>query len=149
MPSNGNPMGLSARLCPLWAAMAVTPLRLSTRTGVWRSMVVPSPSWPTPFRPQVQTVPSLLSATLWLAPAATAVIPPRFCPCTDVWRSVMVPSPRSPNMFRPQVQTVPSLLSARLWPCPSAVLIRSYPHLGEDLHSILPWVGLVLSQPLV
>src|SRR5436305_7745013 len=38
--------------------MATTSVRPPTRTGVERLTLVPSPSWPIPFHPQVQTVPS-------------------------------------------------------------------------------------------
>ena len=42
--------------------MAVTLFSPMTCTGVERSVVVPSPSWPTEFQPQVHTVPSALRA---------------------------------------------------------------------------------------
>ena len=44
------------------AATAVTPVSVPTRTGVERSVVVPSPRPPNAFYPQAQTVPSDLAA---------------------------------------------------------------------------------------
>jgi hypothetical protein len=44
----------------------------NTKVGTDRFVVVPSPSCPYTLRPQVHTVPSLFSATLWYRPAAIA-----------------------------------------------------------------------------
>ena len=46
-----------------------------TCAGVLRGVVVPSPSWPLAFAPQVQTVPSLFATTTWVRPRATAADP--------------------------------------------------------------------------
>src|SRR6516225_6545417 len=105
------PSLLSARLYSAPPATAVTPLKLCTCTGDGRKLVgFPSPSWPSPFPPQAQTVPSLFSARLCSPPAATAITPFRFCTCTGVSRSLMVPSPSWPLPFQPQAQTVRSVV---------------------------------------
>src|SRR5688500_5783808 len=54
----------------------MTSFKFLTRTGNDRLKVVPSPSSPTLLLPQVQTVPSDLSATVWLPPPAKAVTIP-------------------------------------------------------------------------
>jgi hypothetical protein len=41
--------------------------------GTLRTVVLPSPSWPEPFAPQVTNTPSLRMAALWLSPAAIAL----------------------------------------------------------------------------
>ena len=75
-------------------------------------MVVPSPSWPWSFFPQVQTVLSLFSATAPYGPAAIAVTPVSPETWTGVSLLRVVPLPSWPLSFLPQAQTVPSLLSA-------------------------------------
>src|SRR5215218_6046849 len=73
------PSSFSARLWELPAVRAFTPLRWPegslgsfTSTGVLLSVFVPSPSSPSWFKPQAQTVPSFFRARLWLAPPAMA-----------------------------------------------------------------------------
>ena len=58
---------------PPATAVAVTPVRALTGTGVGLSFVVPSPSWPRSLWPHDQTVPSESSARLWKRPAATSM----------------------------------------------------------------------------
>ena len=56
------------------AAIPATPLpRPETVTGEWRSVVVPSPSWPERLSPQHWTAPALVSAHVWIPPAAIAL----------------------------------------------------------------------------
>ena len=50
--------------------MATTSVSPATRTGVSRSVRVPSPSSPSIFHPELHTVPSSRSARLWSTPAA-------------------------------------------------------------------------------
>src|SRR6266511_571052 len=50
-------------------------LRPTTSTGVERSTVVPSPSWPRSLEPQHLTPPALVSAQPWRSPPAIAVTP--------------------------------------------------------------------------
>src|SRR5688572_14041881 len=47
------------------------PLASLTCTGLARSVVLPSPSWPSLLRPQQKTVPSAFSAQEWRAPVET------------------------------------------------------------------------------
>src|ERR687887_565143 len=54
---------VSAHEWLLPAVIVATPLeRPETSTGVWRSVVVPSPSWHTSFRPQHLTPPANVRA---------------------------------------------------------------------------------------
>src|SRR6266498_3682884 len=96
------------------------PSKPTTPTGVSRSVLVPSPSWPESFQPQHATRPALVSAQLWYAPAAIAVTP-LASPATPtgVWRSVVVPSPSSPDSLSPQHLMPPALVSAQLWRSPA------------------------------
>src|ERR1044071_9700672 len=64
----------SAQLCSSPPAIAEnfgSPVPI-TWTGVVRSVVLPSPTWPKLLRPQHHAVPSLRIAQLWPSPAATA-----------------------------------------------------------------------------
>src|SRR2546430_1488883 len=94
-------------------------------TGVNRSVVVPSPSWPLLLLPQPTTVPSPRSARTWRRPAAIAVTPVRNCehgavaPTAHtrtgvVTGSFVVPLPTEPTAPLPQATTVPSTSSAAL-----------------------------------
>src|SRR6266568_4380638 len=117
----------------------------------------PMPSWPRSLRPQVHTVPSERSATLWLSPEATATTPlsrpvppgPTTPTGTVLHTSeedggrpltgqcsgpALVPSPSSPQMLAPHDQTCPPepmLLRsiARLCTLPAeiAVMLPSWP----------------------
>src|SRR5919199_86150 len=60
------PSFFRARLYELPPAMASTPSRPSTCTGVLLEVIVPLPSWPLPLSPQAQTVPSPFRAKLCL-----------------------------------------------------------------------------------
>src|SRR3954451_7553039 len=84
--------------------MAVTLVSPATCTGDGRVVVVPSPSSPYPFQPQVQTVPSARRATLWNAPAARAMAPGTPMPTAGVKRSIAVPSPSWVTAFQPQAE---------------------------------------------
>ena len=50
-------------------------------------MVVPSPSWPSLFSPNVHTVPLLFSTTVWLCPVSTATL---LVPSEVTWVGVSV-----------------------------------------------------------
>src|SRR5262249_54568136 len=98
-----------------------------TWTGVKRLVLVPSPSCPLPLAPQLQTVPSVFSARLWLPPAAISVIdvkkpvPPCPLTCTGDVRWVVVLSPSLPLPLFPHAHTVPSDLSARACKSPAPI----------------------------
>src|SRR5689334_14471074 len=94
----------------LWpAAAATTPLSPLTCTGVFRSVVVLSPSWPTSLIPQAQSVPSDFTAIPSEGPVATATMPLKPLTCTGVVdREAIMPVPSAPCWLFPQAQTVPS-----------------------------------------
>lgn len=87
-------------------------VRLTTWTGLNRSVVVPSPSWPKRLRPQAQIVPSPLTAKVAGSDASpdvdTATTSSRIC--TGLPRFSVVPSPRTPFCPLPHAQSVPSAL---------------------------------------
>jgi len=83
-----------------------------TCTGVYLSVVVPSPNAPMLLLPQAQTVPSFFKAIVCFTPAAIAMTSVRPITCTGVYLLVVVPSPNSPEEFHPQTQTVPSFFKA-------------------------------------
>src|SRR5438445_138911 len=89
-------------------------------TGVLAARLLPLPSWPMLLSPQVQTVPSLRSATLWTVPAATAVIPPRYATCTGVVDCVVLPLPSWPLLLLPHAHTVPSFRNVTVCAAPVA-----------------------------
>src|SRR5258708_1287201 len=70
--------------------------------------------------PQIQTLPSSLTAKLVSPPAAMATAPVRFATRTGAARWMAVPSPSSPTEFRPHDQTVPSFFNANPWFAPAA-----------------------------
>ena len=82
--------------------MATTPLSPLTVTGVALFMVVPFPNWPELFIPHARTVPSLISARLWLPPAEIADNPSSPVTVTGVVLFVKVPLPNCPASLRPQ-----------------------------------------------
>src|SRR5690349_16813047 len=90
--------------------------------GAVVQLVVPSPSWPVSFRPQDQTLPSLLAASeKTMPPPATVATSVRPTTCAGVLCAVSdEPTPREPNAFKPQAQTVPSDLTARECAPPAA-----------------------------
>src|SRR5439155_12116393 len=125
---------VSAQVWPPLASSAATPLASpETATGVWRSVVVPSPSWPSALRPQHLTPPALVSAQVWKSPAEIAATPlgsPETA--TGVWRSVIVPSPSWPEPLSPQHLTPPPLVSAQLCRAPAASAATLRPAPGTD-----------------
>ena len=81
-------------MCCSPAATDANPL--PTCLGSYRSVVVPSPSWPWAFWPQVQSVPSGRTPTEWASPPAT-------CRHTERQRTeTLVTSPR-PTVPAPEV----------------------------------------------
>src|SRR5438093_13367561 len=116
--------------------MAPTPVRPWTSTGVWLAVVgpvVPMPSSPLVFEPQVHTVPSEIRASPCDEPAAMAVTWITSLTCTG-WtlhgRSFRKPAqeplaalPSCPLESAPQPQTVPSDFSAKLAYTPPATAV--------------------------
>src|SRR5262249_42867022 len=113
---------VSAHVWKLPAAIAATPLpRPTTATGIERSVLVPSPSWPYELSPQHLTAPAVVSAQLWRSPVATAATPlPSPTTATGIKWSVLVPAPSSPDSLSPQHLTAPALVSAQVWMSPAA-----------------------------
>jgi hypothetical protein len=85
-----------ASVCDCPAAMRVAVHAVATRTGCSERVVVPMPSCPLPFKPQVQIVPFDASATEWAAPAAMAVMGGKPATITGAVRVVVVLSPNCP-----------------------------------------------------
>ena len=87
---------------PLTATGAVRLAELSPSTPL-----VPSPSWPYPFRPQQYAVPPVARPHVCAPPATSAVYvrPPLTGNGTS--RLVTVPSPSSPDPLYPQQYAVP------------------------------------------
>ena len=67
------------------AVIAVTPERPATATGLSRSVVVPSPSWPSSLSPQQRTVVSARRAHVWVTTAATWRTAARTVPVSPRW----------------------------------------------------------------
>src|SRR4051794_26710499 len=130
---------VSAMLWLRLTATAIAALRNPTPPGprTWTGIVlqtnrphveigVPLPSWPELFRPQAQTVPSVLSARLCAKPAATAVAWLRPLTCTGTLVLAALPDaplPSSPRVLSPQPQAVPSDRTARAWMVPAAIAV--------------------------
>jgi hypothetical protein len=66
-----------------------------TRVGIERSMVVPSPTAPSRFKPQHQATLSIATAQVWYQPAAT-------------WRNVGIWTPSAVEMLLGEVGAVTS-----------------------------------------
>ena len=108
------PSRRTATVCPKPAAAARHLPPPSTGTGLARSAVEPSPSWPAPLEPHAHSVPLRRTATVCTAPPATVrhLLPAPTC--TGLARSVVEPSPSWPDEFRPQAHRVPSLFSTKV-----------------------------------
>ena len=65
-------------------------------------MSVPSPIWPSSFRPQQYNDLPVLMAQVWFSPAATPAQTPVDPTFLGESRLVSVPSPIWPSSFRPQ-----------------------------------------------
>src|SRR5947208_298343 len=114
---SGVPSACSAQVCERPAAIRATfesaALPIITCTGLERSVVVPSPSWPETLRPQHHNVPSVLRAQKleWFCPSrSTDDSPPTTW--TGVEESLVLPLPSWPQALWPQHQTVRSLRRA-------------------------------------
>lgn len=103
-------------------------------TGVDRSVVVVSPSWPDELRPQQYAVPET-TAHVCPRPVATSVGVPEGRPSTGtgVVRDVVVPSPICPQEFAPQQTTSSLEVIAQL--CCSPESIARALRQPADLHS--------------
>ncbi len=116
------PSETTAHAKPPLAAIAMTPVRFDTGTGVNDVVVVPSPSWPSELSPQQATVWSERSAQAKSSPAEIAVTPVRFDTGTGIDESVVVPFPSSPDWLSPQQETVP-LVTAHANSSPSEIAV--------------------------
>ena len=68
-----------------------------TCTGTLLGVLVPSPNWPAPLAPQVQTVPSSFRAREWLHPAAMVLRPVSELTGTGTLLLAVVPFPSWPK----------------------------------------------------
>ena len=95
--------------------MAVTPVRVPVRTGFsdFSSPTFELPSWLSWLYPQLQTVPSPLSARACRNPAATARTPARPLTRTGaLWQSPLYRCRAAPPLLFPRTHTVPSFLES-------------------------------------
>src|ERR1043166_3052852 len=100
------------------AQSELVPIRVGTDL---KEPLLPSPSWPSPFAPHAQIVPSARRARLKKPPAPTSThadsVPTRvgilmFVP--------LLPRPSWPKSFPPHAHRVPSRCSASVWVAPAA-----------------------------
>src|SRR2546427_9926415 len=82
----------------------------STRAGINRSVVVPSPSSPLPLAPQQYPTPSAVTPQVWAVPAVTALklTPAGVSTSTGLDWGVVVPSPSWPLPMPQQRQAGPA-----------------------------------------
>ncbi len=101
------------------------PAGRSTFTGTSLSVVLPSPSSPSSFLPQLNTAPVEVTARLWAKPAAIPVtlVPSSGLTFTGSSLPFVLPLQSWPAMFQPQANTAPFELSARLWYKPPATAV--------------------------
>src|SRR5438105_14805814 len=82
------------------------------RCGALHCVIAPFPSWPYRLAPQVQTVPSLLTATVWWRLASTHAQ----CVSVPTWVGAFLfcqsPTPSWPKLFQPQAHSVASVFTA-------------------------------------
>lgn len=112
-----------------------------TEAGVERSVVLPSPSRPSVFSPQHQSIPAAFAAHEWASPAANAVAVPEI-PVTGVGegRSVDEPSPIWPLSLSPQQNTSPLATAHECCP-PAATVVAPLSKLvsvGDRRPVVLP-----------
>jgi len=88
--------------------------RLATWVGMWASVKVPMPSWPTLLLPQHWRSPMPVMAQLSALPAAIAVAASSGVG-TGTSLAVVVPLPSSPLPLSPQHHTRPVFSSAQAW----------------------------------
>src|SRR3989454_4872005 len=76
----------------------------TTRIGINRSVVVPSPSSPLPLAPQQYPTPAAVTPQVWAVPAVTALklTPAGASTSTGLDRGVEEPPPRRPRPSPPQ-----------------------------------------------
>src|ERR1700687_5649096 len=112
-------------------AVTVVPRFRPTMTGTLLLVVLPFPSWPRPFQPQLITWPPDVSARLWLAvlpaPTAVMVITEGTLTATGVLLLVVVPLPSCPYWFEPQASAPPVEVNAKLWLPPAAMAVTVVP----------------------
>jgi hypothetical protein len=125
-------------------ATAVLPVpRLDVWVGVFRLVVVPSPSMPPSFHPQQLTDALSRIAQVWYCPEeiATAVLPvPRLEVWVGVLLSLVVPSPSPPTPLYPQQLTDALSRIAQVWYCPEEIATAVLP-----VPRLEVWVGVLLS----
>jgi hypothetical protein len=138
------PAVVRAQVCAPPGAMVDTLLlRPVTSTGVARTSVVPSPSWPKLFLPQHWTPPAVVRAQVCQLPAAMAVTPlVRPVTSAGMARASVVPSPSWLKKLSPQHLTAPPV-KAQVWKAPAAMavtpLLRPVTSTGALLSSFVPF----------
>jgi hypothetical protein len=103
---------------------------MSTRTGLRRVVVVPSPSLPSPFAPQQRRVSSAIRAQAWSRAVEISTTPCSASPfgnspgaktSTGFDRFTVVPSPSRPFPLLPQQRAVPSVSRAHVDSSPAEI----------------------------
>ncbi len=99
-----------------------------TCTGVRRTVRVPSPSWPSLFRPHEKTRPSAHRARLLLCPAATWLTPPAphgTLSWVGTLRFAVPPTPSWPFSLLPHTYTWPEAVRATMCSRPPSISTTS------------------------
>src|SRR4051794_12085794 len=122
-----------AQVAPSPAATATYRFAESTCTGLYWSVVLPMPSWPTQLPPQHHRVLSVLMAQVASLPAATVAQLVAVPTWTRVERPTLSPWPRA-SPANPTHQMVPSLRMAHMWVSPMATYCQ--------VPSAPTWLGL-------
>ena len=113
-----------SRMAQVWtlpeeSATAVRPVpRLLVSVGVVLLNVPPLPNWPSPARPQHDTLPLSRMAQVWYCPdeSATAVRPvPRLLVSVGEFLFDVPPLPNWPKVPSPQHDTAPLSRMAQVW----------------------------------
>ena len=89
---------------PVLTAAKLTPAGATTSTGVNSWVVVPSPNWPLPLKPQQYAAPAAVTPQVWRKRALTAakLTPAGAATSTGFNSPVVLPSPSCPLALRPQ-----------------------------------------------
>lgn len=144
------PAAMRAHECLNPALIATTPpVRPDTSTGVARSMIVPSPNWPTSFRPQHLTPPAVVRTHVFCVPAETDATPlVRPGTSNGLLLFVVVPLPNWPKPLAPQHLTPPVLVRAQVWSKPAETAATIVPDADAERWSVGQLLATATPRPL-
>src|SRR2546429_414908 len=119
---------------PALTALKLTSAGAITSTGVNSWVVVPSPNWPLPLKPQQYAAPAAVTPQVWRKRALTAakLTPGGAFTSTGVNSLFMLPSPSCPLALSPQQYAAPAAVSPQVWKKPALTALKA----GSD-----GWVG--------